>query len=245
MRHLLEQELLQVNKLYVFLSMDPVIQRYRLKNFQTYTAAPVGSVGDPLSSVRLKQSNPDMKMRWDKEFSGKNAPRHGSNIQDGYTYSFTSGGGPGRIHEYGYYGNSSFRTDHGWVYQDLRAPDVTHEVVMGSTGRYTYHNKIATLYEAKRTGKMFLPLPGEYAPTKLTRGNQVPRVVNSMTANTPRFGINGSGIPWVRCGDNKWRKQNEVGTQAPGTTTQNSSSIWNPSGGQQPTTDGNGNVINY
>ncbi|MBF9645471.1 hypothetical protein IAI43_12105, partial [Streptococcus pseudopneumoniae] len=56
--------------------------------------------------------------------------------------------------------NRGFKTQHGLVYQDLRAPDTTLEPIMGSTGRYPWYNKIATIYEAKRTGDLFLPLPG-------------------------------------------------------------------------------------
>lgn len=215
---------MQVNKLYVFHSMDPVIVKHPLHNFQSYRAGSTGTVGIPLTSVRLKQSTPDMKMRWDKTFNGKTAPYHGSNVQNGYQYSFTSGGGPARMDYKGFYGRKSFKTAHGWEYQDLRKPDTKHEVIMGSTGRYSYNNKVATLYEAKRTGKMFLPLPGPYGPTGLTRGNQVPRVVSSSGPTLPVMAdsisqpvVNADGtVTWVRCENGVWKIKNFKPAPAPG-----------------------------
>lgn len=196
-----------VNKLYVLHCMDPVLVKHPYKNFQTYTPGPTGTVGVPLTSIKLKHSNPDMPLRWDKTFSGKNSPLHGSNIQNGYSYSFTSGGGPARMDYEANFNRRSFKTDHGWEYQDLRKPDVKHETIMGSTGRYSYNNKIATLYEAKRTGNMFLPLPGAYGPKGLTRGNQVPRVMSSSATSLPLMVsqikqpvVNQDGtVTWVWC----------------------------------------------
>lgn len=162
--------------------MQAIVDPVYYKRTVTISPGVVGSVGDVISGVRLKQSNPDMPMRYEKEFSGREAAITGSNVQDGFSYSYSSGGGPPRTLEFSLasrgYPNRGFKTVHGWRYQDLRAPDTTLEPVMGSTGRYDWYNKIATVYEAKRTGDLFLPLPGPYGPTNMTRGSQVPRITD-------------------------------------------------------------------
>ena len=159
--------------------MQAIVDPVYFKRTVTISPGVVGSVGDALGGVRLKQSTPDMPMRYEAAFSGANAPITGSNVQDGFSYSYSSGGGPAKTLEKTW-ANRGFRTNHGWTYQDLRAPDTTLEPVMGSLGRYNWYNKIATVYEAKRTGDLFLPLPGAYGPKDITRGSQVPRVVESI-----------------------------------------------------------------
>lgn len=133
----------------------------------------VGSVGDVLAAVRLKQSTPALPMRFDPAYE----PMYGSNVQDGFSYSFTSGGGPAatkqQIRQY----YPPERSVVGVRYQDVRAPDKTLEPIMGSTGRYDWYNRVANVYQAKVTGDMFLPLPGPFKPTSVTRGGQVPRII--------------------------------------------------------------------
>lgn len=141
-------------------------------------------VGDVTTGVRLRQSAPDMAMRYDKSFSGdQGALLLGSNVQDGYSRSETSGGMGARVVDKHLPMNNGFKHAHGFRYQDLRAPDTLHEPLLAPTERYSWRNKIATIYEAKRTGDMFLPLPGPYGPTSLPRGGQVPRVVESNGEN--------------------------------------------------------------
>ncbi len=156
--------------------MQAIVDPVYYKNTQIISPGVVGSVGDVIGGVRLKQSTPDMAMRYDKTFE---SPITGSNVQDGYSYSYSSGGGPARTFEKTM-SNRGFRTVHGWKFQDLRAPDTSMQPVTGSTGRYPWYNKIATVYEAKRTGDLFLPLPNGYTPSGVPRGSQVPRVTDIM-----------------------------------------------------------------
>lgn len=62
----------------------------------------------------------------------------------------------------------------------MRAPDKLSQPVLGTTPDYTWHNKLATVYEAKRTGDKFLPLPHGYnlAPGASARGGAYPRVTD-------------------------------------------------------------------
>lgn len=156
--------------------MQAIVDTKYFKNTYVISPGRVGSVGDVLGSVRLKQSAPDMAMRYEKSTYGKNESRLGSNVQDGFSQSYTSGGGPSRTLD-SRWTRRSFKTNHGWVHQDLRAPDKLLGERMGSTGRYDWYNRVANIYEAKRTGDMFLPLPGPYGPKSMTRGSQAPRII--------------------------------------------------------------------
>jgi hypothetical protein len=160
----------------VFEIMQAIVDDRYFKNTFIMHPGIVGSVGDALVSVRLKQSAPDMKMRYDKAFSGKNEMKSGSNVQDGDTKSYSSKGESARVYDSNWQ-NKKFKTSHGWIYQDLRAPDKTLTEVMGSTGRYDWYNRVANTYQAKITGDMFLPLPNGYQPSGIPRGGQVPRIV--------------------------------------------------------------------
>ena len=139
---------------------------------------PVGSVGDVLCQPRLKQSAPDLPMRFDPNFSHQNEVFLGSNVQDGQFTSYDSGGGMARTVDSNWV-NRKFKTSHGWIYQDLRGPDTLHEPFTGETPDYSWQNKIATAYEAFRSGNSFLPVTGAYAqsPGEVTRGGDVPRIV--------------------------------------------------------------------
>lgn len=154
------------------------------KNTVRMSPGVVGAVGDALNGVRLRQSAPDMKMRYDADFSGVAGELVlGSNVQDGYSYSMTSGGGPARTIQNKMALSQGFKHVYGWRYQDLRAPDTLHEPLLAPTERYSWRNKVATIFEAKRTGDMFLPLPGAYGPSAMTRGSVVPRIVESAATN--------------------------------------------------------------
>lgn len=136
----------------------------------------VGSVGGTNLQVRLKQSAPDLPLRYDPLFSHKNMIANGSNVQDGSIPSYMSNGGPARVINSNWGGRRHFKVRHGWIMQDLRAPDKFHEPEVDNIPRFDWNNRIATTYQAHRTGNMFLPLPGPYmpAPGEMTRGGREP-----------------------------------------------------------------------
>jgi hypothetical protein len=147
-----------------------------LWNNDSIRPGPVGSVGVVNAQPRLRQSNPDMAMRWEKTFAKDKEPRLGSNITDGMWTGHVSGGGPAMGIDTNWGMRRDFTTAIGWTYQDLRKPDAFHDPVTGSTPSYSWHNKIATVYEAKRTGNMFLP---KMDTVGLPRGGQGMRVTNT------------------------------------------------------------------
>jgi len=140
----------------------------------------VGSVGDVLGSVRLHQSTPEMRMRWDTVFSPQNSPASGSNVQDGQKVSWESGFGGARVVDGAFQGSRGFKTNRGYVIEDITAADMMVEPFVSSLGDYTWRNKIATTYQALRTGKQFLPLPGGYqlSPGEMGRGGNMPGVMS-------------------------------------------------------------------
>lgn len=137
----------------------------------------VGSVGDVNVTPRFKHSMPELPIRFDPYFRGKNAPFLGSNVQNGTQPSYDSGGMPAYTVDSNWGGRRNFKTRHGYIYQDLRAPDKLTQPLLGETPDYSWHNKIAKVYEAKTTGNKFLPLPSGYIPSpgEITRGGAFPR----------------------------------------------------------------------
>lgn len=127
----------------------------------------VGSVGDAIVCGQLATSTPDMPVRLDPEF--KNRPDNGS-LLTAQPYVLDSNWGMGR----------SENTAYGLIQQDLRAPDKLHEPTLQSVPQYMWRNQVATVYEAKRTGFKFLPVPGPYKVSKgeMVRGGQVVRTTD-------------------------------------------------------------------
>jgi len=140
----------------------------------------VGSVGDVNLTPRLKHSHPDMPLRFEKCFAGKNEVFLGSNVTDGTHKGYDSGGGPARTIDSNWGGRRRFKTRHGYIFQDIRAPDDFVVPVEGTTPSYSYRNKVATTYEAKRTGDLFLPLPKGYdlREGQIPRGGAAPRITD-------------------------------------------------------------------
>ena len=140
-------------------------------NYDRIQPGSVGSVGDVNLTPRFKHSYSDAPLRFDPYFAGKNAPFLGSNVQNGTQPSYDSSGGPAYTVDSNWGGRRNFKTRHGYIYQDLREPDKSTEAILGSTPAFSYKHKVASVFEAKRTGEKFLPLPQGYKPMN----NQIPR----------------------------------------------------------------------
>lgn len=163
----------------------------------------VGSVGDALSMVRLKHSYPDAEIRYEKAYDGNKGTYLGSNVQNGDIPSYQSKGYMARTVDSNWGGRRSFKTSRGWIWQDMRAPDKLHEPNICPQGDYSFRNKLATTYDAKRTGNMFLPLPGGYKPSpgEVDRGSLEPLVTN----------IEGP-LPGVEMINDQFRNETPMGT---------------------------------
>lgn len=137
----------------------------------------VGSVGDPNVWERLKQSAPDLEMR----FRGG-----GGNRGD-----FISDGSPtgGFLHEQSAWRRErDFRTSYGWVYQNLVAENCCQGglPIQQMTGDYSWQKMKADISGALHTGNRFLPLPLGYGGGDgVPRGGSVPRIVNVEPGDDP------------------------------------------------------------
>ena len=167
---------------------------------------PVGTVGDVLLGVRLKQSAPELPQRWDPSFSGKNEVFSGSNVSDGYSPGFTTGGGVARTITRRMPYRQGFKTPVGWVMEDIVPTERSRTALMGSVGQYSWESKVGEIKRAKTTGEFFKPLPLGYglADGVTPRGSNIPRIVAESTGEgnalppteikitDPVFGENGS-----------------------------------------------------
>lgn len=149
-------------------------------NYDRIQPGAVGSVGDVNLQVRLKHSYPNLPLRFDKSFSGKNEVFLGSNVTDGSHENYDSGGGPARLIDSNWGGRRHFKYREGYIFQDMRAPDKSTEPLTGATPDYSWHNRLATCYNAKRSGDKFLPLPGGYelGPNQVLRSGTYPRITD-------------------------------------------------------------------
>lgn len=138
----------------------------------------VGSVGDVLISTKLKQSAPDMEPRYEYWNTGLNTIFYGSNVQDGYSESFTSNGMGSKTVSRPIYRYTGYKTNVGWRHQDIVPTDNYREAKQAALPQFGWKSQVASILRTKHTGEMFTPLPGGYGPSSQTRGTQHPTVVS-------------------------------------------------------------------
>ena len=78
------------------LSIDEIRPPHNQWNNSWIQPGVVGSVGETNCSPRLRTSAPNMRIKYDPYFSGRNETTLGSNIQDGGKVGYTSGGAQAR-----------------------------------------------------------------------------------------------------------------------------------------------------
>ena len=100
-----------------------------------------------------------------------------------------------RVYDSNWQSGRNFKTRRGWRVEDIRAPDNLVEPFVSSLGDYTWRDKIATVYEARRTGNQFLPLPGPYqlSPGEIARGGSTVRVTDTL-GDSPLLGLGNSVV---------------------------------------------------
>lgn len=151
----------------------------KFKNSWLISPGVVGSVGDVLPVNRIRQSMPEMPVTWDEEFAGDSESYLGANVQDGNSRSFFTGGRNATTYDSNW-SNKKFKTNYGWKFQDLRAPDKLHEPINVGIPQYSYNNRIASIFHSRVTGNNFLPLPNGFSSsTGIPRGGMVPTIVST------------------------------------------------------------------
>lgn len=138
---------------------------------------PVGSVGDVLTSVRIKQSMPDMPFAYDKKHNPQNDVLRGSNVQDGQWFSFSDHGYNAQVKRRKLNKTPAM----GWTKRDVTLPDRNTEPMMLDQPQQGFKSLVAETL--KRQGDMFSTLPGGYAPppNTLLRGNEFPKIQNNIS----------------------------------------------------------------
>lgn len=152
-------------------------------NKKYISPGPVGSVGDTLTSVQIKQSSPDMPFAYQKDFSPSNDIYRGSNVQDGQWYSFSNGGFNAKVKRR----KLGVGANVGWIQQDISRPDTFREPMLLDQPSANFKSQVASII--KRQGDMFTQLPLGYNPQPgdILRGNQIPVVQNSFTATDQKI----------------------------------------------------------
>lgn len=150
---------------------------------------PVGSVGDALTAVRIKQSDPDLPWKFSKAFSGTNAPNRGSNVQDGSYASYSDGGYGAEVEKR----KRQKKTHVGTFMQQMSGNDRTFQSIMAPQPQVGFQTQAQAILH--RQGDKFQSLPGGYGPNpgQLLRGGQVPRVVFNEGNDPTSRGVNGGG----------------------------------------------------
>ena len=138
------------------------------KHYTRMSPGVSGSVGDCLSYTKLQTSgNDDLYYR-------RPDSNTGSNVQDGYSASYSSGGGGATVLRKSFGYREHFKSRVGWIKEDLR-PEFQQVQPSQLDRSSIWHERVARIYRAGE--KKYVDLPGGYVPVRMTRGSQIPRII--------------------------------------------------------------------
>ena len=146
---------------------------------------PVASVGDTLTQIRLKQSAPDLNPRYAQWSSDEFMKFHGTNVQDGRKKNFMTGGDTAKTVRKNLPFKPGFKTQQGWIHQDIVPTDRTRNTKMGGLPQFGWKSQVASVLRAKVSGESFLPVPQGYKSQGLPRGGQYPRIIDKVQKMEP------------------------------------------------------------
>ncbi len=129
---------------------------------------PVGPIGDVIVNEKLKKSCPDLPPR----YSIKDMRARGHGIQDGTWYNYHNNGLNANVERLSFYDQNNVTFADGFRVQDLRLQDLKAESRLLGAPQFGWKNQKATLLNARVTGEQFLPHPGGYLPSGVSRGPQ-------------------------------------------------------------------------
>ena len=160
--------------------MNPVLYSKPSQRISETLPGYVGSVGDVVVSERLKTSTPWDPIRWKGWNSGLNAPSLGTGA---------GAAGVARAYEQSaWQNNDKYPVSVGWTKQTVKAPDMSVTPVESPTPHLNWRRTGASVFNARRTGNIFSPMPGPYGPLP----GDVPRgvAVEPILLETARVGVN-------------------------------------------------------
>jgi hypothetical protein len=154
--------------------MESIIQvtskRVNQWNNGYISPGPVSSIGDVLQNVRLKQSAPELPMRF--LYNDYELEHRGQNVQDGQWFNFTSGGYAAKTVVRDSY-NAPYETNQiGISTQELRPTNLASSTRVAARPQDSWKSQAGQTMLSKTTGIDFRPLPHGYPNTGVSRGPQ-------------------------------------------------------------------------
>jgi hypothetical protein len=155
------------------MGVDQLVHNVYPKNIFRVSPGLVGSVGDVVVKPRFRQSTPFMPWAYDPYYEGKRADSLGSNVQDGYSISNVSLGGPGRTIDASFEGNRGLKHQYGFSVHDLMSISKSTQPVLYPIGDISLKRRVASTRIAKRTGAFFGVKPQPYMAAYPRGGSNV------------------------------------------------------------------------
>jgi hypothetical protein len=128
----------------------------------------VGSVGDAVQNIRLKQSAPDLAPRW--EYKRAQLEQKGSGIGDGSVPNNYTGASSSNTFMTDYYNSPYEEYVVGESIQDLRPNDLAATTRELGAPQFGWKSTQAVTAKARVMGDKFLPLPNGYPRSGVSRG---------------------------------------------------------------------------
>lgn len=144
---------------------------------ETISPGVVGSVGDALANIRLKESMPELPIRY--AFGEKRMDAMGSMVQDGSVKNYYGFLTPQVIDNGPFHSKRSFAAQNEQKWQDMKPAEKRYEPALAF--RFSnYDNQRATVFGQTKTGLQFSRLPGGYGPQpgSVPRGSALPRITD-------------------------------------------------------------------
>lgn len=170
------------------------------KNITTARPGRVGSVGEVIVRTRFRQSCAEMPWSYDPYWNNKRSSKLGSNVQDGNTKSFDSGGGPAAMNTAFWNGNRSFKHAYGYSMHDVRPVDTSKVAIDSELPQFSWRRQVARTRNV-RGGTLFMPMGyratgkprGGLYPTSTAHGGVAPASVpfDPENAEEPNLGVDG------------------------------------------------------
>lgn len=160
------------------MGVEALVNTVRPRNVVQIHPGLVGSVGDVVVKPRFRQSTPFMPWAYEPYYEGKRANSLGSNVQDGYSISPVSLGGPGKTVDASFEGNRSLKHQYGFSVHDPMSTAKSSEPVLYPIGDISLKRRVASTRIAKRTGVFFNVKTQPYISSANTRGGNNVRVTD-------------------------------------------------------------------
>ena len=139
------------------MGLSQLVHKVQPKNITTTRPGNVGSVGEVVVRTRFRQSAATMPWAYDPYFDNTRSKKMGSNVQNGYSTSIVSGGGPATTNDKGWNGNRSFKHQYGYSQHDIRPTDNLTIPIDSELPKFGWRRMVARTRNV-RGGSYFMPM---------------------------------------------------------------------------------------